>query len=301
MNEKETGGIAFSALFCDANASDAPVADAAPRSAAACADAYAGDETARAVYERAVAGVRSWQRSPISAESFSAARALADEIAGFAERGTQVLFDVLFFDDAAIDSSLVRGVNVAVLASDVAHALSMDASTVRSIALAGLLRTEAAAVFSESVASDPAAVFVAEILALAKERSEGGYPRGSRDQRTVDAAQIVCLCDSFEAMTHRRWERSPLSSVGALKSIIEGQSSYATRIMRSFIGRVGIYPKGTYVELNTKEIARVERQNAGFPASPTVEVVINAKGEKAVERRIIDLSKGTRIYVVCAM
>ena len=54
----------------------------------------------------------------------------------------------------------------------------------------------------------------------------GGYPTGLRGEEIGEEARIVAICDSFDAMTHRRpWRESPLSVQAALNEISRGAAS----------------------------------------------------------------------------
>ena len=75
------------------------------------------------------------------------------------------------------------------------------------------------------------------------------------------------------------------------------KDTFKVKIVKAFIERIGIYPLGTSVELNTKEVAQVIRQNDRMPASPVVRVVYDPQGDKIEKVRYIDLSKGTKIYI----
>ncbi len=58
------------------------------------------------------------------------------------------------------------------------------------------------------------------------ERYDGsGYPRGLRGQAIVDEARIVAVCDAFDAMTHRRPWREPLSIQAAMNDLKRGAAS----------------------------------------------------------------------------
>jgi response regulator RpfG family c-di-GMP phosphodiesterase len=120
----------------------------------------------------------------------------------------------------------------------------------------------------------------------------------TQDEEINEYAQIIALADMFEALTHTRPYRDRnYTSVEALKIIIENKNLFTPRIIKAFLERVGMYPRGTFVELNTKEIAQVMWQNPKMPLCPMVRVIYDHEGKKIDGGRQIDLSQGTRIYI----
>jgi len=140
---------------------------------------------------------------------------------------------------------------------------------------------------------------VADIVEQEHERVDGsGYPRGLQGDNISEYAQIIGFVDVYEALTHPRPYRKSFTPLGAVKVIIERDNAFEPKLIKAFLERVGLYPKGVFVELNTREIALVLIQNKRMPSCPIVKVIYNNKGEKTGQRRKIDLSKGTRIYIV---
>jgi HD-GYP domain-containing protein (c-di-GMP phosphodiesterase class II) len=141
---------------------------------------------------------------------------------------------------------------------------------------------------------------VMEIVEQAHERMDGsGYPRGLKGEEISEYAQIIGLVDVYEALTHQRpYRNNKYSSNEALKIILkENQGMFNPKLTKFFLDRIGFYPRGTFVELNTKEIAQVIKQNFKMPTCPVVRVVYDADGKSVQDGREIDLSKGTRAFV----
>lgn len=146
------------------------------------------------------------------------------------------------------------------------------------------------------------ALSVADIVEQEHERIDGsGYPRSLNHMEISEYAQIIGLIDVYEALTHQRPHRKSQTSLAALKQLIKSSALYDTRLLKSFIERIGLYPRGTFVELNTKEVALVIAQNLRMPSCPVVKVIYDNKGDKSEQKRKIDLSKGTRIYIIRGM
>ena len=69
------------------------------------------------------------------------------------------------------------------------------------------------------------------------------------------ACNILSTADAFVAKMAARKTRSPLSSLGAAKSILTGVEGNAAKIGAAMASAVGFYPPGTYVRLASGEIA----------------------------------------------
>ena len=68
-------------------------------------------------------------------------------------------------------------------------------------------------------------------------------------------------------------------------------TTFATEVVEQFIQWVGIFPVGSFVELNTGEIAVVVNRNPAQQLKPTVKIVSNPSGDQVKESVILDLTK----------
>jgi HD-GYP domain-containing protein (c-di-GMP phosphodiesterase class II) len=140
---------------------------------------------------------------------------------------------------------------------------------------------------------------VLEIIEQEHERIDGtGYPRGLKIKDIHEPAQIIGLVDVYEALTHDRFYRPAMSSVDAFKQIIADKDMYSPAIIKGFIEGIGLYPNGSLVQLNTKESGQIIRQNKRLPLCPVVKVNYDQDGQKIEKSREVDLSQGTRIYII---
>ena len=125
---------------------------------------------------------------------------------------------------------------------------------------------------------------------------------GARNEEIAEYAQIIGLTDVYEALTHRRPYRDKnYTPVEALKIILDNKKLFNPSVIKIFLERVGMYPQGTFVELNTREVACVVRQNHKMPLCPIVRVVYDPEGNKVDKEREIDLSEGTKIYIISSI
>ncbi|MGE5301314.1 MAG: HD-GYP domain-containing protein [Acidobacteriota bacterium] len=119
-----------------------------------------------------------------------------------------------------------------------------------------------------------------------------GYPRVSKRFDLDFFSRIVCLADQYDAMTSSRvYSRIPMAPDKALSIMMERSGSQLDPLFfKFFINMVGVFPIGTVVMLNTKELGLVCESNQLFPARPRVMIIIDAKGSR-VKGHIVDLTE----------
>jgi hypothetical protein len=117
-------------------------------------------------------------------------------------------------------------------------------------------------------------------------------------QTIHEYALIIGLADTFEAITHSRSYRKQKSSQVAIKDLIEtAGDDFDRNALKVLVRRVGIYPVGTRVELNTGEIARVVKVSESFPIRPMVTILLTSDRTPPIEPKTIDLAKNQNVYI----
>lgn len=130
------------------------------------------------------------------------------------------------------------------------------------------------------------------------ERIDGsGYPQGLKAESINEYARIVGLVDAYEAMTHRRAYRDEFSALEAVREILSNKKAFTSKLIKILIERVGIFPVGSIVELDTKEIAEVTRLNHAVPLRPVVRIIYEAGGKEPQEKKILDLTAHPTIHI----
>ncbi len=124
-----------------------------------------------------------------------------------------------------------------------------------------------------------------------QERANGqGYPRGLKGEEICDYAQIIGICDSYEAMTHHRPHKKPLLQADSIKELISSRANlFEPRITKMFLDEISMYPIGSYVRLNNRNIGRVIATNKTNPMKPVVNLIFDEKGIKMDPPRMVDL------------
>jgi len=142
--------------------------------------------------------------------------------------------------------------------------------------------------------------FVKNVVQQVHERKNGrGYPKGLSGEEINSFARIISIADVYEALTHPRVWRERYLPHDALKKMIESaKDDFDLNFLKIFIEKMSLYPIGSYVRLNSEEIARVIGINPGLPTRPKVKVIVDSEGKRVQTQKIIDLSKTGVIYIL---
>jgi HD-GYP domain-containing protein (c-di-GMP phosphodiesterase class II) len=139
---------------------------------------------------------------------------------------------------------------------------------------------------------------VADIVMNEHERLDGsGYPKGSKNEQIPETAQIVGLADVYEALVHARAWRGSQHPSDAINTILNAKSGFNPKVIKALIERVGIFPVGSKVRLNTKELAVVAKVNPFSPLRPVVCVIADAQGIELKTPKEINLSKNYLVFI----
>lgn len=130
-----------------------------------------------------------------------------------------------------------------------------------------------------------------------------GYPYALKGEEIHPYAGIIHAVDSFEALTHERpYRKRPMTTHEAMKEMIEKKRGvYDPSVLKSMMGRIGLYPVLSLVELSNKQIARVIRQNHDASLSPVVKVEFDEWGNKAKEAVLANLKESHLVHIVGAV
>ncbi|PJA23717.1 MAG: hypothetical protein COX57_12090 [Alphaproteobacteria bacterium CG_4_10_14_0_2_um_filter_63_37] len=140
---------------------------------------------------------------------------------------------------------------------------------------------------------------LAALVVQEQERFNGsGYPAHLTGEAIHPAARLIGLIDTFEAMIHPRPYRKRLLPVEAVQRIVrELKGVFDPRQVKGLINNISVFPMGTYVQLNTKEVGRVVQTYRDSPLRPRIEVRYNEAKQKLSIPRTIDLSKTPLIFI----
>lgn len=137
---------------------------------------------------------------------------------------------------------------------------------------------------------------VIETVRQHHERMDGsGYPRGLTGDDISTLAAIAGVSDVYQAATADRAYRKGKTSFQALMELYgDSGNNFDKSVVEQFIQCIGIFPVGSFVELNTREIALVINRDIEHQLKPTIKIVFNADGDRLEEAPIIDLANPVR-------
>lgn len=117
-----------------------------------------------------------------------------------------------------------------------------------------------------------------------------GYPKLRKRIELDFFSRIICLADQYDAMTSARvYSRVPLAPDKALSIMMERANAQLDPLLiKFFINMVGVFPIGTMVMLNTKELGLVYESNQLFGSRPRVMVIIDKEGNR-IKGNVVDL------------
>lgn len=125
-----------------------------------------------------------------------------------------------------------------------------------------------------------------------------GYPNLSRRFDLDLFGRIVTIADQYDAMTSSRvYSRVPMSPDRALSLMMERAGTYMDPLLlKIFINMIGVFPSGTLVMLDTKELGLVFEANPLYVDRPRVILVTDSQGNRVtggtVDLAEIDKSTG---------
>jgi HD-GYP domain-containing protein (c-di-GMP phosphodiesterase class II) len=120
-----------------------------------------------------------------------------------------------------------------------------------------------------------------------------GYPKVRKVYDLDFFGRIVSLADQYDAMTSSRiYSRIPMSPDKALSVMMERAGTQLDPLLfKFFTNMVGIFPIGTLVLLNTREMGFVYGSNQLFASRPQVMIIINGSGIRLQQGAVVDLTE----------
>jgi len=134
------------------------------------------------------------------------------------------------------------------------------------------------------------------------EQCDGGYPRNLSEDKISLFGKIAALIDTYAAMTQRRSYREEMISYDAMRSVLAaGQTRFDQNILNVFLKQIGVYPIGSYVQLNNNSIGQVVSADPALPMRPNLRVVRDEFGDPVLEEESITLAVEPDLYIVKAL
>ena len=131
------------------------------------------------------------------------------------------------------------------------------------------------------------------------ERMDGsGYPNALAGNEVSLFARIIGLADSYEALTHNRPYRQRVLPLTAIKEILETmRGKFDTRIVKAFLEEVTMFPVGSFVRLNNREVGRVIATMGRAHFRHVVQVLFGPDGERLIKPKTVNLMEEHLLYI----
>ncbi len=131
-----------------------------------------------------------------------------------------------------------------------------------------------------------------------KRLSDKDFTKAIGDDKLQKIVQIIGLADIYEAVTHPRQYKPAKLPYEAVKELIEKEAdNFHTRILKSLIDNIGIYPIGSWVRLTNGEIGIVVSTNKGYPLRPRVNIIFDVESKKLNDIKNIDLLEKPHLHI----
>ena len=128
-----------------------------------------------------------------------------------------------------------------------------------------------------------------------------GYPQNERERKPGLFSRIVAVADGFDAGTSvRSYQYEPWPPDEVLKEMRDNpRRGFDQLIVKTLIACTGVYPMGTLVILDTKELAVVSQTNHTVEHlhEPTVKVISDSGGVPLATPVTVDLAVDGRVIV----
>ncbi|WP_198264221.1 HD-GYP domain-containing protein [sulfur-oxidizing endosymbiont of Gigantopelta aegis] len=133
---------------------------------------------------------------------------------------------------------------------------------------------------------------ILETIAAHCERYDGtGYPRKLSQDQIIFPAQIAGLVCYYEKITNQRDSYKSLDATRAMEHLYALRNSkFQSDLVEEFIQSIGIYPAGSLIELNSREIAVIIEQNTHYKLLPKVMILRDKEKNPVSTLKILDLA-----------
>ncbi len=93
-----------------------------------------------------------------------------------------------------------------------------------------------------------------------------GYPYAAENLEITTFAKMICIADIYDALTHKRCYKEPMSSAEAFAIMVNAISSYDPQLFVEFFKHITFYPVGSDVILSDGTVWKViDNTNARKP------------------------------------
>lgn len=151
------------------------------------------------------------------------------------------------------------------------------------------------AVFSGDIMREEGG-FTEEQVFIAEQHHEmldgSGYPYGLKGDEIHPYARMTAVADVYDALTAKRVYKPAMPMHMALVALLKNRGTeFDEHFVDLFVRSLGVYPVGSLVELNNKEVAVVYEPNPDNVHKPTLAIVTTSNGRPRPNPFIVNLAK----------
>lgn len=142
--------------------------------------------------------------------------------------------------------------------------------------------------------------WLATTIAQEHERWDGtGYPCRLKGGDITESAQIIGLADLFDALISPRPYHARVVPHLALRGLlVQHKPSFQSRLLKTLVDQLSLYPVGTAVRLNDGHIGVVSKINPRYPLRPVLLVRGSQGGLTGGATAPLDLTRETSMHIV---
>ncbi|MBI4618647.1 MAG: HD domain-containing protein [Desulfobacterales bacterium] len=129
------------------------------------------------------------------------------------------------------------------------------------------------------------------------ERVDGnGYPNGIK--KLSDNTELIGMIDFFEAVTHYRPQRGPITPHEGIKILLDLRHSvFSINLTKAFLNVFSTFPAYSVIRLNSGEIGQVVKVKINWPLRPTVRMLFRNDGQPIEGEKEIDLVQNKDLFI----
>ncbi len=141
--------------------------------------------------------------------------------------------------------------------------------------------------------------YISDTALQEHERLDGsGYPSGLTGGEISLYAKIIGLADTYEAMTHSRPYHTRKLPLFVIKEIVEKmREQFDTKVIKAFLEEITMFPVGSFVRLNNREVGRVIAAMKGAHFRHVVQILFGPDGERLIKPKAINLMEAHLLYI----
>lgn len=208
-----------------------------------------------------------------------------------------------------------HAVNVSILSMHMGTALGWKSEDIRAIGWCGFLNDIGMLKYSDSNETPKQAVpdqysevrlhplesprlldYVMEIEMTARRLLADA---GRAEMKNIrHASFIIGLCELYESLSHQRAWREAALPAQAVTLIMKRHGHEVPRfLLKIFVERISFYPPGSFLQLDSGEIACVMAINPALPTRPLVEMRFKADLSVLTPPVLVDMAKNPLVHV----